>query len=397
MPFQEVSAVDARIAFVQDLIRSGDALAVVARRHGISRQIGHKWRDRFLELGKVGMHDRSRAPNGCPHATPEPIVELIVKLRLDHPRWGPSKLRTILASRYPGLELPATSTFGAILQRKGLVVPRRRRESGRCQPPRGHLGAQDHPNQSWSMDHKGDFRLGNGVRCYPFTLIDAASRFLLACRAVPSTRGILAKNALTEAFKAFGLPEAIRSDNGSPFAAPTFSGLTDLSIWLVELGIRLDRIDPGKPQQNGRLERYHRTVKEACITPPAGSMPAQQKRFDAHLEEYNEVRPHEALGQKTPASVYEPSPRRFPSRLPAPDYGGAERRRITSAGMACFEGWRVSLSRRLKGKYVGFIPAEDDTYEIRFHHRTLGWFAPATGTLTNGIAVKRCQHQDRWT
>jgi putative transposase len=246
------------------------------------------------------------------------------------------------------------------------------------------------------MDHKGDFLLGNRKRCYPFTLLDAASRLLLACRAFPSTRGSLVKKALKEAFKEYGLPEAIRSDNGPPFASPSFTGLTELAVWLIELGIRLDRIQPGKPQQNGRLERFHRTVKEGCITPPAASMPAQQKRFDSYRVEYNEVRPHQSLGQRPPASVYEPSPRKLPARVTSADYGDAESRRVTASGWACFYGWRVPFSHTLKGKLVGFVPVEEDVYEIYFYNHKLAVFFFTTGTVTNGVQVKRCFHRKRW-
>jgi len=245
------------------------------------------------------------------------------------------------------------------------------------------------------MDHKGDFRLGNGQRCHPFTLIDAASRFLLALEAFPSTRGDLVRKALRRVFEEHGLPEALRSDNGSPFATSSFTGLTKLAVWLVELGIRLDRIEPGCPQQNGRLERYHKTVKAACCAPPRGTMERQQHAFDEHRAEYNEVRPHASLDQQTPASIHERSPREFPRRVPPPDYGDAPVRKVTSPGMACFDGWRIPLGAVLAGKAIGLVP-EADGYEIRFYDLTLGWFSPTTGTIHNGVVARRCRHLKDW-
>ncbi len=246
------------------------------------------------------------------------------------------------------------------------------------------------------MDHKGDFQLGGGQRCHPFTLIDAASRFLLALEALPSTRGDLVKGALTRVFEEHGLPEAMRSDNGSPFAASTFTGLTGLAVWLVELGIRLDRIEPGRPQQNGRLERYHRTVKAACCQPPERTIAEQQRAFDEHRAEYNEVRPHASLGQQTPASVHESAARPFPRRAHEPNYGSGEVRKINCAGAAAFKQWRLQLGQVLQGKYVCLLPQEDGTYEVRFHDRTLGWFEPRTGMLHNGRDVRRCKNARNW-
>lgn len=395
MPFSSESLMDARRRFIRDLFSSSDSLTEVSRRHGVSRQTGAMWRDRALELGLESLAEKSRAPTSRPNATPEAVVELIVVLRRRYPRWGPAKLRAILLRDYPGLRVPATSTVGAILKREGLVVPRRRR-TPRGLPPPSHLGPQDRPNQSWSMDHKGDFKLGNGRRCHPFTLLDAATRFLFALEAFPSTRGELVKEALVRVFEEHGLPEAMRSDNGSPFAASTFTGLTRLAVWLVELGIRLDRIDPGKPQQNGRLERYHRTVKEACCAPPEATLADQQRAFDEHRTEYNEVRPHASLEQNTPASAHEPSPRPFPKHAPEPDYGDAHIRKVNCAGVAAFKRWRLQVGQVLEGKIVGLVPQDDDTFEVRFHARTLGWFDPSTGTLHNGRDVRRCNHASNW-
>ena len=379
---------------MRELLGGDEPLSEVARRHGVSRQTGAMWRDRAMEFGLSGLAEKSRRPRSHPNATPEPIVELVVQLRLKYPRWGPAKLRAILLRDYPGLAVPAASTIGAILQRKGLVIPRKRRRA-RGKPPPSSLGPQDRPNQSWSMDHKGDFRLGNGQRCHPFTLIDAASRFLLALEAFPSTRGDLVRKALTRVFKKHGLPEALRSDNGSPFATSSFTGLTELAVWLVQLGLRLDRIEPGSPQQNGRLERYHKTVKAACCAPAEATMRQQQRAFDDHRAEYNDVRPHESLGQQTPASLHERSPRPFPRKMPEPDYGDAPVRRVTSAGMACFEGWRIPLGQVLAGKSVGLI-ADGEDFEIRFYDRTLGWFSPTTGTVNNGVVARRCRHLKDW-
>lgn len=396
MPFRSHSVVDARRAFVLDLFTSAEPLAVVARRHGISRPVAYKWRDRFLELGKPGLLDRSRAPRRHPNETPEAVVDLIVELRVKHPRWGAAKLRALLQERYPGLHVPSTSVVHRIIKKAGLVIPKKRRSRDGCTPPPSHLGPQDLPNQSWSMDYKGDFPLRGGGRCYPFTLMDAASRYLLACRACPSTSSVHVRRALASAFSKHGLPEAIRSDNGSPFASSSFTGLTELSVWLIELGIRLDRTQPGHPQQNGRLERYHRTIKAAACSPPSSSMAGQQRRFDTHRREYNEVRPHASLGQSPPARSYKPSPRRLPKRTRRPDYSGLEVRRVTAGGQVTFRGWRLPLGAVLAGKDVCFVPQEGDTWEVRFHERPLGWLVEPSGTLDNGSIVRRCKHLKEW-
>lgn len=379
---------DQRKKFVLDYLRREEPLAALCRRYGVSRQTGYVWIDRFLEGGGADLHDRPRAPRSHPNATPDAVVELLVALRAKHPTWGPKKLIASLARTYPGLELPVASTAGDILRRAGLTVPRRRSRAGL--PPKSHLGSQAAPNDTWAIDFKGQFRTGDGHYCYPLTLEDGCTRFLLRVQALRKPVTGAVQPVLEAAFREYGLPVAIRSDNGPPFASASFTGLSALSVWWLQLGIRLDRTTPGNPQQNGRLERFHRTLDEDACRPVRPSLDAQQNAFMDWRRVYNDERPHEALDMKTPSDFYVPSERPFPARIEPASYDGMERRTVLDNGQAVFKRWELSLSSALIGMEVGFQEVADGRWDVWFYQHKLGTLDAHTGELTNGRATRKC-------
>jgi len=330
MPWRESCAMDERMRFIVDCRSDEWTMTELCERYEISRKTGYKWLERYESEGPAGLAERSRAPASHGRATPEHLAEAIVGLRRERPTWGPRKIVAKLKARQPEADWPAASTAGEILKRAGLVCARRLR---RRAPPRlGELTAPQYANHVWNVDHKGWVRLGDGARVEPLTMTDGFSRYLISVSATASTRHDEAQPLFERAFREYGLPATIRSDNGAPFASTGVSGLTALSAWWIKLGIRHERIDPGHPQQNGRHERFHRTLLEA-MTPPEPDLAAQQRRFAHFARDYNEERPHEALGQRTPASVYEPSARPMPERIAEPDYPPeAAARRVRSNG-----------------------------------------------------------------
>ena len=379
---------DQRMLFIADVLRQDESVAALCRRYGVSRQTGHTWIGRYLEGGPGGLTDRSSAPHVHPNATPTAVVELVLRVRGTHPTWGPKKILAVLGRRYPGLELPACSTASEILRRAGLTVPKRRSRAG-VRPP-SHLGSQDLPNQTWAIDFKGQFRTGDRRYCYPLTLEDGCSRYLLRIQALlnPTTEGV--RPILDAAFREFGLPDAMRSDNGPPFAAASFTGLTRLSVWWAQLGIRLDRTQPASPQQNGRLERFHRTLDEDACTPVRRDARAQQDAFAAWRVVYNEERPHEALGMKPPAEVFAVSPRVYSDVLEPAPYDGMVRRTVHANGYSAFMAWDINLTSVLGGHDIGFEEAKDGTWNIWFHLHKLGTLDCETGVLTNGRGTVQC-------
>lgn len=390
MPWKENDAVDQRMRFVADYLREEFSFAELCALYGISRPTGYKWVRRYLKGGVEALQDRSRAPCLHPNATRGPIVELVLETRRTHPTWGPRKLLPWLQRRYPGLELPSSNTMGNIIRRHGLSVPRRRRRP--LPGPPSALGSQDAANASWSIDFKGQFRLRCGAYCYPLTLMDGCCRYLLRCQALRRTRAKEVQPVLTAAFREFGLPKAIRSDNGSPFASNGFTGLSQLSVWWVQLGIRLDRTRPGSPQDNGRLERFHRTLKQEVCQPRARGWEAQQEAFHKFRLEYNNERPHEALGTYTPGSRYEPSNRLFPRKLPTPEYPvESQVRPVASTGVTNFAGWLCRTSEALAGERIAFLEVEDGVYDVRFHAHRLYQFDARTGQADNGTVTRQCR------
>jgi len=349
-------------------------VAELCRMFGISTPCAYRWINRFRDGGfKVeALHERSRRPKFSPTAISEHMQDVLVAARKRHPTWGPRKLRAWLADRYPQTHSPAASTIGDILSRRGLTAPRKRRRR-RVPPHTQPFADATAPNSVWCIDFKGQFRTGDGELCYPLTITDAFSRFVLRCEIVDDPNGPAVQSVLDAAFREYGLPGAIRSDNGPPFASRGAGGLTALAVWLVRLGIRVERIQPGKPQQNGRHERMHLTLKRDTASPPAASRRAQQRRFDLWRREFNIERPHEALANKPPASLYVPSARPYPRpfRRFSVGFGGRECR-VERDGTIRVDRRRVFISTALSGEYVQVEPFDQDSFTVRFGPVALG-------------------------
>ena len=345
----------------------------LARMFGIAERTAHRVINRFKDEGWEGLKERSRARHTQPDATPANVVAAIVDARRAHPKWGPRKLRAFLAREAPEHAWPAPSTIGSILDRQGLVESRfRRRQRNPAQRPCVDAVA---PNISWSIDYKGQFRTSDGKVCYPLTIIDNCSRYLLHCKGLPSPTTEGTWNELVRCFREHGLPVALRSDNGSPFGGSGLTGLSKLAVRLIRLGILPDFIRPASPQQNGRQERFHGTLKRETAQPPAGDRAAQQRRFNSFLEEYNEVRPHEALGNKVPADVHVQSSREFPSQLPKVEYDeGVITRAVRPSGCFKWDQEEIFISETLVDERIAFVPIESATYLVRFANYPIAVF-----------------------
>lgn len=356
------------------LLTSGQrSVAALSREFGVSRKTAYKWLERFREGGIDGLKERSRATKTCPHQTSEEIRDLLIKARKQHSTWGPEKLKHWLVdTKNVTVELPAASTIGAILDRAGLVRPRRLRR--RTPMPTSAMPQEaTEPNQEWDTDFKGQFRMSNGRYCYPLTLTDAHSRFLLGVRALEGTGTVGARRFFESAFEEFGLPGFIRSDNGGPFASPGLGGLSKLSVWWIRLGITPLRGRPGHPQDNGRHERMHRTLKAETTRPPEATTDKQQKRFDAFRREFNHERPHEALSHRSPAKIYRPSPRPYPKKLAEVEYPAHyETRKVDYSGMFRFKDKPTFISETLGGERIGLIEIEDHTWRVYYGSIELG-------------------------
>lgn len=352
MPWKETRVLDERLRLVLAYLNEKASLADLCRRFGVSRKTGRKWVGRYRELGPEGVRDRSRAPLHHPNATPPEVVALVIRTKLEHPTWGPRKVVAWLEMKQPGFAAPAASTVGGILHRSGLVRPRRRvRRTDPWTRPFAHCTG---PNQTWCADFKGWFRTGDGERCDPLTISDACTRQMLCCQEVKRPGCLEVRAVMEHVFVENGLPAVIRTDNGVPFASTGVGGLSRLSVWWIKLGIMPERIAPGHPEQNGRHERLHATLKAETLNPPKANRREQQKAFDAFRREYNEERPHEALGQRPPASVYRPSHRSYPGREPEVWYPAELTvRRVRTNGQIKWKGSMVYLSEALTGEPVG--------------------------------------------
>jgi transposase InsO family protein len=335
----------------------------LSARYGISRKTGYKWLARFEAEGRPGLADRSHAPHHCPHRIERAVAQLIVSARHAHPSWGPRKLVDWLAPRYPDVVFPAASTVGDLLARRGLVTKRRRR---RRHVHPGVVPAVTHePNDLWTADFKGHFKTRDGVYCYPLTVADQHTRFLLACQGLLSIHGWRVRPVFARLFKEFGLPRAIRTDNGAPFANTGLHGLTQLNVWWMRLGITHQRIRPAHPQENGCHERMHRTLKYEATRPPKQNRAVQQRRFAAFRAEYNTERPHEALGGKPPASCYASSPRPYPAKLPSLEYPGHFLvKPVTAAGTFRFKRKVLFIANALKHHAIGLEEVADGVWSI---------------------------------
>ena len=373
MPWAETSAVQERIRFVKDYQSGLYPMTELCARFGVSRQTGYKWLDRYLEQGAAGLEERSRAPHHCPHRMSLAAARALVATRRRHPTWGPRKLLAWLAHRHPELELPSAGRTGALLARQGLVKPRKRRRRRWEHPGRPSFPVHA-PNDLWTADFKGEFRLGNRDYCYPLTVADQHTRYLLGIQSMDATDGYGVRGRFERWFREAGLPQAIQTDNGSPFASRGIHGLSQLSVWWIELGIQPVRIEPRHPEQNGAHERMHRTLKAETSRPPAPNQRAQQRRFDRFRTIYNEERPHEALGQKPPASRWRPSPRPYPERVPVPDYPERfEVRWVSDAGTFCWKS-PMFIGAALSGKRIGLEEIDDGIWSVYFHRVLLGRF-----------------------
>jgi putative transposase len=330
VPWKETNVMDLREQFIEDWLRRTTSISELCERYEVSRKTGGKWIQRYHEGGRSGLVDRSRRPHHIANRVEPRIEEEVLKQRKLHPLWGPKKLRAWLDEHYPNDRWPAESTIGALLKERGLIGERRKRQ----RTPHGSepLSAPREANELWATDFKGCFRVG-GKYTHPLTISDGCTRFLIRVQSLLSERTDLVKPEFEAAFREYGLPLRIRSDNGAPFASRSIAGLSELSVWWIKLGITPERIVPGKPQQNGRHERMHKTLKAETASPPRTDTEAQQQAFDEFRRCYNEERPHEALGQRTPASLYSPSPRSFPATLHDPEYPNEfEVRQISGTG-----------------------------------------------------------------
>ncbi len=378
MPWQECHVVDERLRFVARLLE-GEKMAVLCTEFGISRKTGYKIYDRYKECGVHGLTDRSRRPYRHANQLPVAVEAVIVRLKREYPSWGAPKIRERLRRQYAERQCPAISTVHAVLDRHGLVTRRRRR---RYRAEGTALSRPTQPNDLWCADYKGEFMLGDRRYCYPLTITDFASRYLITCEALSTTKTRYAFTVFERAFQDFGLPRAIRTDNGVPFSsANALYGLSQLSVWWLRLGIHLERITPGHPEQNGRHERMHLTLKLEATKPAAANVLQQQARFDAFVERFNQERPHQALAMQVPAERYTPSPRPYRGLsdldYPFHDWAGT----VTSCGRLCYKGRKVNISMALAGHAVGVRQVSERIWLVTFMDYDLGYFDDETCRL----------------
>lgn len=371
MGWRETCAVDERMRFVMTVEKDVEAFAAVCRRFEVSRKTGYKWLERYRDAGVEGLLDRSRAPLHRPHGMTPEIAERCLAVRRDNPTWGPVKVRAWLQRRAARTLWPAASSIGALFDREGLTVKRRLRRRGPpSSVPFAHCGAA---NDLWCIDFKGWFLTGDGTHCEPLTLSDACSRYLLRCQVLPHTDTQHVWPVLDAAFREFGLPLRLRSDNGPPFASIGAGGLSQLSVKVIKAGVVPERIVPGKPQQNGRLERLHLTLLQDAASPPARSLREQLDRLRSFQSIYNEERPHEALGNDTPAERYSVSPRRFDGVLREPDYGPDHIvRRVRHNGEIRWQGHTIYISQALTGEPIGLGENEEGSHTVSYGPIALG-------------------------
>jgi len=363
MPWQKTDPVLERVKFIAALLNEPNAtFAELCARFGVSRMTGYRWKKRFENEGPSGLEDRPSVARRQPNATAVEVEDAIVEMRKRYSTWGPKKIRRRLSDTQPELGLPALSTIGAILRRRGMIAPRRRRVL--VPPSTTGLSTPEHPNALWTADHKGDFKLEEG-RCYPLTICDARSRYVLKCEALPSTRTQPSRLQFEHAFREFGLPDRIRSDNGTPFASTALGGLSRLSVWWVKLGIELERIRPGHPEENGAHERMHRTLKAEAVQTGI-NFAEQQRRFDEFRLYFNHIRPHEGIDMDVPAQRYETSWRPYPSVVSSPEYPGMKVRRVQSNGSMHWKGKLLRIGKIFAGEPVGLEEVDDARWLLHF-------------------------------
>jgi transposase InsO family protein len=374
MPWKEVKPMDEKVLFLADYLREKQSFTDLCNNYCISRKTGYKWISRYLEEGVEGLHNRTKAPKNHPHQTPFAVRQEIIRLRNKKKiKVGPKKIQTLLLTKYAEDEVPSTTTIYKILCKEGLVISRKRRR--RVPPMPQPFEPVKDQNDVWSADYKGQFLTKDGKWCYPLTVMDHQSRYLLQCKGHESISTDAVKKEFQQLFNTYGLPKRIRTDNGVPFASRSVGGISRLSKWWIRLGILPERIQPGKPQQNGAHERMHRTLKDTVIQPPGRNIKHQQKLFDGFMQEYNNERPHETLKQKTPASQYQKSFKQMPTKLPELEYPGYYRiTPVSSKGlMYCFSSI-VYVGHILEGERVGMEEVHEGVWKVYFGPIYLGLF-----------------------
>jgi putative transposase len=371
VPWKEVNAMEQRVQFIQDWLKKTHRVIDLCALHGISRKTAYKWIERYMHDGADWALQRSHAAHRVHNKVMPEVEQALMDMRLAHTHWGARKLLHQVGLAKPDWKLPHESTVCEMLTRHGLVTSRPKRRAI------GHPGRPScvvaGPNDCWSADFKGQFRLGNGEYTYPLTVTDNYSRYLLACKAMPGTLLEPTQAAYTRLFKEHGLPHRIRTDNGAPFAAATLGRLSKLAVWLLKLGVMPELTEPGKPQQNGRHERMHRTLKAETTKPPGANPSAQQRKFNSFMVEFNQVRPHEALDMNTPSQLYRDSPREMPSKLQAMSYPDRfEVRYVSANGAMSWSKHSVNVTSVLIGEYVGLEAIDDGIWEVYYGLKKIG-------------------------
>ena len=366
MPWRETSPMEQRLEFIREAETELFTMTELTAQYGISRKTGYKWLERYAAGGVESLRDQSRRPHQSPHATDPELVERLLAVRRRHPHWGAKKLLAVAVRRDPCAAWPSRSAVCTWLKQRGLVRPSRRRAHA-PHVPGGLLAPATRVNEVWTTDFKGEFRTGDGAYCYPLTLRDGFSRFVLRCDGLLGRRGDATHRRFARAFAEYGLPDRIRSDNGGPFASPGLGGLSALSVWWIRLGIIPERIALGHPEQNGSHEQFHRVLKAETARPPAPNCAAQQQRFRRFVREYNEERPHEALDNQPPAMCYAPSRRALPTRVPPVDYPGhMEVRLVSSTGCVSWKNAPLFVATPLAGEHVAFEEIDDGLWTLHF-------------------------------
>jgi putative transposase len=384
MPWIGVTVSEQRQNFLRDYQMRCYSLTELADCYSISRKTAYKWITRYDQSGLSGLEDLSRRPHSCPWQTPQIAAEELVKLRGSHPNWGPKKLLDLMQRKHGDWDLPSVATAAHILAERGLVreVRRHRRAHPGC--PKS---VAEQPNDIWGSDYKGQFRMGNGRYCFPQTVSDLYSRYLLGCDGHHQIDGELTKAHFAGLFRTYGLPYRVRTDNGAPFASNALARLSELSVWFIKLGIYPELIEPGQPQQNGIHERMHRTLKQGTTHPPGRNLKDQQEKFQAFQKEYNQQRPHEALGMKRPAEVYRPSPRQMPTRIGTYDYPKqCLVRRVSRCGTIRVFGNQVFVSQTLNEDFVALEEVDDGLYDLYFCFYLIGRYELRTNKIHDIIS-----------
>jgi putative transposase len=370
MPWKVINQMDLKVQLINDW-NDEHSITALSQKYGVSRPTVYKWIKRYKQLGLEGLKEQSRAPKKRPNRTPQEILNLVIQEKLKNRKRGPRKIRAQLKRQYPKRKLPAVSTIGYWLKKEGLVETRKKRLPV---PPYSEPFSECRaPNEVWSIDYKGQFYMKNGHLCYPLTLSDNYSRFMLGCQALDGPRYHPTRRCLESIFRQYGMPIAIRSDNGTPFAGRALGGLSRLMIWWILLGIIPERIAKGCPQENGRHERLHRTLKSDVLNPVARNIKEQQKAFDLYRHEYNYDRPHESLNDQTPSEVYEKSNRPYVEHPHPPDYGHDFLvRYVRQNGEIKFVGRMFYLTELLVGLPIGLKEIDDGLWQLKFSFYTLG-------------------------